>query len=43
MFFRPEVNENFIPIDNDRPILLTLKFKKEIISARRENKIVEDC
>jgi hypothetical protein len=43
MFFRAEVNENFIPIDSDRPILLTLKFKKEIIAARRENKQVDDC
>lgn len=27
MFFRAEVNENYIPIDNDKPLLLTLKFK----------------
>lgn len=26
-FFRVEVNENYIPVDNDKPLLLTLKFK----------------
>ena len=42
MFFRPEVNKNYIPEDNDKPLLLTLKFKKEFITARRENKRHED-
>ena len=36
MYFKAEITENFIPADNDKPILLTLKFKKEFIAARRE-------
>ena len=37
MFFREEVNKYYIPEDNDKPLLLTLKFKKEFISKREKH------
>lgn len=42
MFFKADIGETLIPVDNDKPLLLTLKFKKEFLTARRENKKHED-
>jgi hypothetical protein len=43
MFFKADLGEEtLIPVDNDKPLLLTLKFKKEFLTARRENKIHEE-